>query len=150
MLRLLVVAVPVLLAGCADGEAPVASDGPAGGSVEVQSNETADVAAPEPDAVADTTGPAVVTVAGQSVPTRAVVTDIESAYRACTLTLRTDGGGTETVNADRSVCDSDVIMNRRVQIDYQEDTVVAASCQGDPDCLDTETVALAVVAEPID
>ena len=150
MLRSIALAVSLLLAGCAGGEEPDLGDNSVGGSVEVQSNETADVAAPEPEAAADTTGPAVVTVAGRSVPARAVVTGIESVDAACTLTLRTDDGGAEAINADRSVCDSDVIMNRRVQIDYQESDIMAASCDGDPDCLDTETVALAVVAEPID
>lgn len=149
MLRSLAVAVSLLLVGCADGEAPEAATGSVEGTVEVQSNETTDAAAPELETAVDTTGPASVTVAGQPVPTRAVVTDIESGDRSCTLTLRTDAGGTETVHADYSVCDSDAIVDRRVQIDYEEGAIMAESCQGDPDCLDTETVALAVVAKPI-
>ena len=47
------------------------------------------------------------------------------------------------------MCDSDVIVDRRVQIEYEEAGIMAESCEGDLDCLDTETVALAVVAEPI-
>jgi len=89
-------------------------------------------------------------MAGATVPTRGVVTDIESGDISCYLTLRTDDGGTETVHADYSVCDSNVIIDHRVQIEYVPGQVAAASCEGDPECLDTESVPLAVVAEPID
>lgn len=151
MLRSLAVAVSLLLVGCAEGEAPNVGSGSVEGEVEVQSNETPNAAVPDLDAVADvdTTGAPSVTIAGETVPTRAVVTDIESGDRACTLTLRTDGGALQTVQADYSVCDSDAIVDRRVQIEYQESSIMADSCLGDPDCLDTKTVALAVVAEPI-
>ncbi len=151
MLRLLVVAASLLLAGCAEGESPSIGAGSVEGDVEVRSNETTDAATPRLNAVADvdTTGAASITVAGETVPTRAVVTGMESGDRSCYLSLRTDSGGTATVHADYSVCDSDAIVDRRVQIEYQESNVLAASCQEDADCLDTETVALAVVAEPI-
>ena len=151
MHRLLFLAVALAAAGCAsetadDGSAPISGD------VEVQSNETTEAAGPALGATAevDTTGPPRVEVAGQTVPTRGVVTDMESGDVSCYLTVRTDGGATETVQADYSVCDSNVILDRRVQIEYVEGDVLAASCEGDPECLDTETVALAVVAEPID
>lgn len=150
MLRSFVLALALFAVGCADDAAPEEASGSVDGEVEVQSNETPNAEAPQMDAVADTTGPASVTVAGETVPTRAVVTDIESGDRACYLTLRTDGGGAETVSADYSVCDSNVIVGRRVQIDYEPSDVMAASCQGDPDCLETETVALAILARPID
>ncbi|WP_420456884.1 hypothetical protein [Rubrivirga sp.] len=138
-----------LFVGCATDATDEARDAPRG-EVEVQSNETTDVAAPDLAAEVDTTGPAQVTVAGATVPTRGVVTDIESGDVSCTLTLRTDGGATEAVHADYSVCDSNVILDRRVQIEYAPSNLLAPSCDGDPDCLDTETVALAVVADPID
>ena len=150
MPRLLFLAVALAAAGCAS---ETADDGsPTPGAVEVQSNETTEAGAPALDAAAevDTTGPPRVELAGQTVPTRGVVTDIESGDVSCYLTLRADGGSTETVQADYSVCDSNVILDRRVQIEYVEGDVLAASCEGDPECLDTETVALAVVAEPID
>ena len=131
MLRLSLLALALVTAGCASEPADEA-DTPTAGNVEV-----------------DTTGPPQVTLVGTTVPTRGVVTDIESGDISCYLTVRTDDGATETVHADYSVCDSDVILERRVQIEYVPGQVAAESCQGDPECLETETVPLAVVAEPI-
>ena len=150
--RALLLAVALVLTGCADADAdpePETVGGSVEGDVSVRSNETADAAAPALVADVDTTGPAVVEVAGESVPARAVVTDIVSGDRSCTITLRQDGGAAVTVQADYSVCDSDAIVDRRVQIAYEPTEVMAASCGSDPDCLETETVPLAVVAEPI-
>ncbi len=148
MPRLLLAPILLLaLAGCATD---ATDDAPPSGDVEVQSNESTEAADPALAVEADTTGPARVEVAGISVPARGVVTDIESGDVSCFLTVRTDGGGSETVHADYSVCDSNVILDRRVQIEYAPNDMLAPSCDGDPDCLDTETVALAVVAAPID
>ena len=148
MPRTLLVALVLLAVGCT----PDATDdgAPIPGEVDVQSNETTEAAEPAPVADVDTTGPAQIEVAGQSVPARAVVTDMESGDRACYLTLREDGGASTTVFADYSVCDSNAILDRRVQIEYAPDDIIAASCEGDPECLDTETVAMAVVVTPID
>ena len=151
MLRLLLLALALFAVGCAsDASGDVPNGEPLSGEVEVQSNETPDAAEPELRAQADTTGPARVDVGGQNVPTRGVVTDMESGDVSCYVTLRTDDGASETVHADYSVCDSNVIIDRRVQIEYVEGDVLADSCEGDPECLDTETVALAVIAQPID
>ena len=98
----------------------------------------------------DTTGPARVEVGGETVPARGVVTDMQSGDVSCYLTIRSDDGTSSTVHADYSVCDSNVILGRRVQIEYAQGDVLADSCEGDPECLDTETVALAIVAQPID
>ena len=150
MPRLSLLALALLAAGCGgdEGDATVGRTS-ATGEVSVQSNETPDAAAPDLVADVDTTGPATVEIAGQTVPTRAVVTDIESGDRACYLTLRQDDGAPTTVHADYSVCDSNVIVDRRVQIAYEPADLMAASCEGDPDCLETTTVPLAVIAEPI-
>ncbi len=148
MPRLLVFALALAVAACTDS--PDAEAGsPLRGGVDVRSNETTEAVDPVLEATADTTGPAQVTVAGETVPTRAVVADMESGDRACYLTLRTDGGAEQTVFADYSVCESNALVGRRVQLEYAPDDIVAVSCEGDPECLDTETVALAVVATPI-
>lgn len=150
MPRAAVLALALAAVACTD-TTPDAGDGaPLRGEVDVRSNETTEAAEPEIEATADTTGPAQLTVAGETVPTRAVVAGMESGDRACYLTLRTDGGASQTVFADYSVCESNVLIGRRVQIEYAPDEIIAESCGGDPECLDTETVALAVVATPID
>lgn len=151
MLRSALLALALVAVGCAS-EPGEGEEAPIPGEVEVQSNETTEAADPTlaADAEVDTTGPARIELAGASVPTRGVVTDMESGDVSCYLTVRTDDGAEETVHADYSVCDSNAIVDRRVQIEYVEGDVLADSCEGDPECLDTETVALAVVAEPID
>ncbi|MEM1116295.1 MAG: hypothetical protein AAF845_03980 [Bacteroidota bacterium] len=153
MARLLSLVLAVALVGCAE-DTPDASPADAvdmEADIAVVSNESdGGVLLPEAGGEVDTTGAASVTVEGQTVPTRAVVAEIESSDTACLVTLRTDGGGSETVHADYSLCDTDGLEGRRVQIDYAPSTVLAASCGGDPGCLDTETVALAVAADVID
>ena len=149
MPRLAVLALALTIAACTDKTPDGDSGAPLRGEVDVRSNETTEVDEPALEATADRAGPAQVSVAGETVPTRAVVTDMESGDRACYVTLRTDGGGSQTVYADYSVCDSNALIGRRVQLEYAPDEIIAESCEGDPECLDTETVALAVVARPI-
>ncbi len=149
MLRTLSFALLLVATGCADDGTPP-EDTAADLDPTVQSNESADVAAPDIGvAEVDTTGPAQVTVAGRTVPTRAVVTEVEAGDRACYLTLRTDDGGSTTVFGDFSLCETNGLMGRRIQIAYAPDDILAASCQGDPDCLETETVPMAVAADRI-
>lgn len=149
MARLLSLVLAAALVGCAD-DAPDDSP-PASAETTVRSNESdGSVLLPEAGGEVDTTGAASVTVEGQTVPTRAVVTAIENSDQSCFVTLRTDTGAEETVHADYSLCDTDGLEGRRVQIAYAPSTILAASCEGDPDCLDTEAVALAVAADVID
>lgn len=148
MPRFLPLVVLLALGGCAGEGVP--DDTPSDLDPEVQSNESADAEAPDIGvADVDTTGPAQVTIAGQTVPRRAVVTDVEAGDRACSLTLRTDDGGSTTVFGDFSLCETNGLMGERIQIEYAPDDILAASCQGDPECLETETVAMAVAADRI-
>jgi hypothetical protein len=145
-----------LLAACGDAaDAPGAAATPNsadGLDTEVVSNETDAPVAPPNEAigpVADTSGAATVVVAGDTVPRRGVVTDLDAGSELCTLTVRTDGGGTAEIYGDYSLCETDGLVGQRVQLAYAPAQVPAASCGGDPACLETQTVALAVVAEPL-
>ncbi|MDT0632046.1 hypothetical protein RQM47_01225 [Rubrivirga sp. S365] len=140
------------LAACTDAPPEgAAATAPPPGAVEVVSNESdaAETPARPAPAAVDTTLPPTVTVAGQTVPRRAFVEDVEAGERVCHLTLRTDGGGVEQVMGDFSLCEGQAIQGERVQIEYATDVVPAASCVGDPDCLETETVPFAVVVDVI-
>ena len=144
----------VALAACAEPEGAGAApdDAPSPGTAAFVSNESeteVTPALPGSGAEPDTTLPPTVTVAGQTVPRRAYVTAVEAGDRACYLTLRTDDGGATTVYGDFSLCESDGLMNRRIQIEYAPETILAASCDGDPECLETEMVAMAVAADRI-
>lgn len=150
MLRLSALAFALVAVGCAEDAGETAGAPADVSDVTVRSNESADVAAPSIGvAEVDTTGPASVTIAGQTVPTRALVTDVDAGDRVCTLTLRTDAGAETDVYGDFSLCETDGLMGERIQIEYAPDDILAASCDGDPDCLETETVALAVAADRI-
>ena len=153
MLRPLALAALVAaLAACSDAPAADAAPPVSPGTAAVRSNESEDVAAPAPpapDTPVDTTLSPTVTVAGRTVPRRAFVEAVEAGVRTCNLTLRADGGGAETVTGDFSLCEGQAILNERVQIEYAPDEVPAASCGGDPECLETETVPFAVAVDVI-
>lgn len=153
-LRLLVVASLVALAGCGEdaGEGPVPDDSPASLNTTVQPNESVDAEAPPNEAIGvvpDTSGAAEVTVAGSAVPRRGVVTDIEAEYQICRLTVRADNGSTTEIYGDFSLCETDGLVGQRAQFDYVPGTIPAESCGDDPMCLETQTIALAVVAQPL-
>lgn len=140
------------LAGCGGDEAAAPEDTARPLNTTVQPNESADAVAPPNEAIGvvpDTSGAAEVTVAGNTVPRRGVVTDIAAGDQACYLTVRADNGTTTEIYGDYSLCETDGLVGYRVQIAYAPADLPAESCEGDPACLETRTVALAVVAERI-
>lgn len=77
---------------------------------------------------------------------------LEHGDRACYVTLRRASGDT-TVPGDFELCpggtyDAAPLVGQRVRIATKTDQLQAASCQGNPDCADSETVDLVVAILP--
>ncbi|MGB0695041.1 MAG: hypothetical protein ACPGOY_05290 [Rhodospirillaceae bacterium] len=62
---------------------------------------------------------------------------------ACYLTLTDADGKPFEVMADFDLCEQDDLIGRRVVLTFETLSVMAASCEGDPECQDTEEVPLA-------
>ena len=79
---------------------------------------------------------------GAKKPEVALVKGMEAGDVACYVTL-VDAKGKETTQmADFSICEMNALIGKRVQIMRTKTNVMAESCQGNPDCTDTETVNL--------
>lgn len=80
--------------------------------------------------------------AGAKKPEVALLKSMEAGDVACYLTLVNARGEETTQMADFAICEMDALIGRRVQIRRTKANVMAESCQGNPDCTDTETVNL--------
>lgn len=75
---------------------------------------------------------------------------IENGDAACYLTLRDDRGATFKELADFGVCEKPgSLLNKRVALKYQLQSVQSPECQGDEKCRKTVTVALITQAQPV-
>ena len=85
--------------------------------------------------------------AGDAPPTVGVLEKMEDGDRSCYLHLRTKGSTVEIVHADFDLCNDEFLIGARVAVTYEPTNVIAASCEGDPECQHTERVMLAVSIE---
>jgi len=68
---------------------------------------------------------------------------------SCGLTLKDDRGATFHESADFDLCAQEkALKGKRLALTYKTARVMAASCQGDPDCKKSDTVVLIVSAKP--
>jgi len=73
----------------------------------------------------------------------------ENGDTACMITLKDDRGAIFTEAADFELCAREnSLKGKRVALTYRMSRVQAASCQGNPDCKRSDTVALVVAAKP--
>lgn len=90
-------------------------------------------------------------VAGETKPTGGTVISLVNADTACEVELRDDAGQTRHESADFEVCFQEPsLIGRRVALTWTEADVMAESCQGDPDCEDSERIVLIATARIID
>lgn len=75
---------------------------------------------------------------------------LEAGDRACYLTVQPAGGPERTEMADFRMCEGTELVGRRVLLTVTPSQVQAASCQGDPECPDTEQVNLVTGMDPDD
>jgi hypothetical protein len=66
--------------------------------------------------------------------------------RACYVEIVDDEGKQSIEFANFEICQQDLV-GQRVQLTYESGQIIADSCQGAPDCTETETVMLITKAE---
>lgn len=79
-------------------------------------------------------------------PAIGTVQRLNAGDRACYVDVVTDQGEKFTEFADFEICEQNLV-GQRVQFTYESGNIQAASCQGNPDCADTETVMLITQAQ---
>jgi hypothetical protein len=81
-------------------------------------------------------------------PTMGTIQNLTSGDRACYVELLDDQGQLSTQFASFEVCEQDLV-GQRVQLTYTSDNIQAVSCQGNPECNETETVMLITQVDAI-
>jgi hypothetical protein len=74
-------------------------------------------------------------------PEMGTVQNLTMGDRACYVEIIDDQGMVFTEFANFDICQQDLV-GKQVQLTYESGDIIAASCQGDPECEDTETVML--------
>lgn len=95
--------------------------------------------------------PATVSVGGERKPVTATVVGLENADTACNVALKLDDGESAYETADFELCfQQPSLIGRRVELTWTLANVQAASCGGDPQCSDSERIALISAARIVD
>jgi hypothetical protein len=74
-------------------------------------------------------------------PTTGTIRRLNVGDRACYVDVVNDQGEQTTEFANFEICEQNLV-GQRVQLTYESDNIQAASCQGNPECAETETVML--------
>lgn len=90
-----------------------------------------------------------ITVGGENKRAFGTPVAFQNGDRACHITLKDDRGVTFNELADFELCAKEgSLKDRRVALTYRPTRILAASCQGNPDCRKSDMVALVVGAKP--
>ncbi len=106
-------------------------------------------AAPLETVVDSASGETVVMGAAQVSDEVVTITQMQPGDRACYLTVQGDGGERQEM-ADFEFCERDDLIGQRVTLTTVATQIQAMSCQGDPECPDTEQVQLVTAADLAD
>ena len=71
-----------------------------------------------------------------------VIVSAEAGDTACYLQIKDDSGEVHDELAGFDLCEDQTLLNKPSEFIYERTSVMAASCEGDPDCKDTESVWL--------
>jgi hypothetical protein len=94
---------------------------------------------------------ATLTIAGEIKPTVGTVVELVNADTACNVELRDDAGRTHHELADFDLCfQQPALRGRRVALSWTVGDVMAESCGGDPECGESERIALIASARILD
>lgn len=95
--------------------------------------------------------PATVAVGGALKPTIGTVVSLENADTACNVEFKLDDGRRVSEAADFDLCFQEPsLVGRRVALTWTTANVQAESCGGDPECSDSERIALISAARIVD
>ncbi len=90
-----------------------------------------------------------VTVGGVKKRAFGIPIEFQNGDVACRVTLKDDRGATFDEAADFDLCAQEkALKGKRLALTYKAARVMAASCQGDPDCKKSETIVLIASAKP--
>jgi hypothetical protein len=90
-----------------------------------------------------------VTVGGEKKRAFGTPVEFQNGDVSCGITFKDDRGGTFHESADFELCAQEkALKGKRLALTYKTARVMAASCQGDPDCKKSDTVVLIVSAKP--
>lgn len=90
-----------------------------------------------------------VTVGGQKKRAFGTPTAFQNGDTACSVTLKDDRGTSFEELADFELCTMEnSLKGKRLALTYKTARVMAASCQGNPDCKKSDTVVLIASARP--
>ncbi|WP_155523999.1 hypothetical protein [Nodosilinea nodulosa] len=81
-------------------------------------------------------------------PATGTIQRLNAGDRACYVDVVNDQGQKFTEFANFEICEQNLV-GQRVQLTYESGNIQAASCQGNPDCAETETVMLITQAQVI-
>jgi hypothetical protein len=70
------------------------------------------------------------------------ITDLQSGDVACYVSLKDEQGKAFEELAEFEICEKSKLLGKRVRLSYVLGSVLADSCQGDPECKDSKIVAL--------
>ena len=70
--------------------------------------------------------------------------------RACYVDFTDKNGKRYVEMANFDICEQESLINRKVIFTYTKDNVMAAECQGDPECTKSEAVSLISSVKMID
>ena len=110
--------------------------------------ETVESGANNPAASADSIPAGVMVDDGVDYDRPVQLVSMESGDRACYLTVRPDGEPERTDMADFGLCERTDLVGQRVALTVTPSQVMAESCQGDPECTETEQVDLVTCMDP--
>jgi hypothetical protein len=91
-----------------------------------------------------------VSIGGESKPRYGTLVDLTSGDVACYLDFKDDNGDRFSEMAEFSVCEDESVKGKRVAISYTVGSVLADSCQGNPECSESKQAVLVNRLDPDD
>jgi hypothetical protein len=113
-----------------------------------------DSSAPQPATVASPTADAAAAPAeSRTAPAATTLERLEAGDRACYVVVRDAAGAELSHPGDFELCpgggaDASALVGSRVTLETRRESIQAESCQGNPECTDSETVDLVVAVRP--